>query len=45
MAANSTWNTSLDLGAVTYLWKAEGREHLIAAIHAAHTGKPYLAFR
>ncbi|WP_040797933.1 response regulator [Nocardia higoensis] len=33
----------LDLGAVTYLWKAEGREHLIAAIHAARTDKPYLA--
>ncbi|GAB91040.1 response regulator transcription factor [Gordonia rhizosphera] len=32
----------LDLGAVTYLSKAEGREHLIAAIHAARTDQPYL---
>ncbi|WP_280439551.1 response regulator transcription factor [Nocardia cyriacigeorgica] len=33
----------LDLGAVTYLSKAEGREHLITAIHAARTDHPYLA--
>ena len=32
----------LDLGAVTYLSKSEGREHLIAAIHAACTVQPYL---
>lgn len=32
----------LDLGAVTYLSKAEGRDHLIAAIHAAVTDQPYL---
>ncbi len=33
----------LDLGAVTYLSKAEGREHLIAAIFAATTDAPYLS--
>lgn len=32
----------LDLGAVTYLSKAEGREHLIKAVHAAGTDQPYL---
>ncbi len=32
----------LDLGAVTYLSKGEGREHLIAAIRAAGTDQPYL---
>lgn len=32
----------LDLGAVTYLSKAEGRDHLIGAIHAAVTDQPYL---
>lgn len=32
----------LDLGAVTYLSKAEGRRHLIDAIHAAGTDQPYL---
>lgn len=33
----------LDLGAVTHLSKAEGREHLISAIRAAITDKPYLS--
>lgn len=32
----------LDLGAVTYLVKSEGRAHLIEAIHAATSNKPYL---
>lgn len=32
----------LDLGAVTYLSKAEGQDHLVAAIHAADTDRPYL---
>ncbi|MEC3956934.1 response regulator transcription factor [Nocardia sp. CDC153] len=33
----------LDLGAVTYLSKTEGREHLIAALHAAADVRPYLS--
>ncbi|WP_280439751.1 response regulator transcription factor [Nocardia cyriacigeorgica] len=33
----------LELGAVTYLSKAEGREHLVAAIHAARSDRPYLS--
>lgn len=33
----------LDVGAVTYLSKAEGREHLVAAVHAATTDAPYLS--
>lgn len=31
---------SLELGAMTYLVKSEGKRHLIEAIHAAHTGEP-----
>lgn len=34
--------TCLDLGAVTYLVKSEGRRHLIEAIQAAHTATPYV---
>ncbi|ABM12347.1 MULTISPECIES: response regulator transcription factor [Mycolicibacterium] len=37
--------TSLDLGAITYLVKSEGRRHLIEAIHAAHTDTPYVGPR
>lgn len=37
--------TSLELGAVTYLVKSEGRAHLIEAIHAAGTGTPYVGPR
>ncbi|WP_312870880.1 response regulator transcription factor [Gordonia asplenii] len=33
----------LDLGAVTYLSKAEGRVHMLAAIQAAGTDQPYLS--
>ncbi|CAM3692144.1 response regulator [Smaragdicoccus niigatensis] len=33
----------LDVGAVTYLSKSEGREHLVAAVHAATTDSPYLS--
>nr|WP_245557041.1 LuxR C-terminal-related transcriptional regulator [Jongsikchunia kroppenstedtii] len=33
----------LDRGAVTYLSKSEGREHLTAAIHAAAADQPYLS--
>lgn len=35
----------LDLGAVTYLVKSEGKRHLIEAIHAAHTETPYVGPR
>jgi DNA-binding NarL/FixJ family response regulator len=37
--------TSLDLGAVTYLVKSEGKRHLIEAIHAAHSTTPYMGPR
>ncbi len=33
--------TCLDLGAVTYLTKAEGQEHLVAAARAAAADRPY----
>ncbi|CAN3127550.1 response regulator [Mycobacterium sp. smrl_JER01] len=35
----------LDLGAVTYLVKSEGKRHLIEAIHSAHTATPYVGPR
>jgi DNA-binding NarL/FixJ family response regulator len=35
--------TCLDLGAFTYLNKAEGLVHLVAAVHAAHTNQPYVS--
>lgn len=34
--------TCLDMGAVTYLVKTEGRRHLIDAIQAAHSSQPYV---
>lgn len=37
--------TCLELGAVTYLVKSEGKRHLIEAIHSAHTGTPYVGPR
>lgn len=37
--------TCLDLGAVTYLAKSEGKRHLIDAIHSAHAGTPYVGPR
>ncbi|MGV0852655.1 response regulator [Mycolicibacterium phlei] len=37
--------TCLDLGAVTYLVKSEGRAHLIEAIHAAESATPYVGPR
>jgi DNA-binding NarL/FixJ family response regulator len=40
-ADNATALTCLDLGAFTYLTKAEGKEHLILAIHAAAHHLPY----
>ncbi|MFB7873786.1 LuxR C-terminal-related transcriptional regulator [Nocardia sp. NPDC056064] len=33
----------LDLGAVTYLSKLEGQDHLVAALHAACADRPYLS--
>jgi DNA-binding NarL/FixJ family response regulator len=35
--------TCLDLGAFTYLSKAEGPTPLVAAIHAAHLHRPYVS--
>lgn len=37
--------TCLDLGAVTYLVKSEGKKHLLDAIHAAHSTQPYMGPR
>lgn len=37
--------TCLDIGAVTYLVKSEGKHHLIDAIHAAHSTTPYVGPR
>lgn len=37
--------TCLDLGAVTYLVKSEGKRHLIEAIHSAHAATPYVGPR
>ncbi|MBB2993685.1 DNA-binding NarL/FixJ family response regulator [Mycolicibacterium iranicum] len=37
--------TCLELGAVTYLVKSEGKRHLIEAIHSAHTVTPYVGPR
>lgn len=35
----------LDLGAITYLAKSEGRAHLIEAVHAASSDTPYMGPR
>ncbi|QZT63511.1 response regulator [Mycolicibacterium austroafricanum] len=35
----------LELGAITYLVKSEGKRHLIEAIHSAHTDTPYVGPR
>ena len=37
--------TCLELGAVTYLVKSEGKRHLIDAIHSAHAATPYVGPR
>ncbi|UXA19098.1 response regulator transcription factor [Mycobacterium sp. SMC-4] len=37
--------TCLELGAVTYLAKSEGKRHLIDAVHAAHAATPYVGPR
>jgi len=45
LTADEVILTSLDLGAVTYLVKSEGKQHLIEAIHAAHSTTPYVGPR
>jgi DNA-binding NarL/FixJ family response regulator len=45
MTADEVILTCLDLGAVTYLVKSEGRAHLIEAIHAASSSTPYMGPR
>lgn len=41
-ADRETVLTCLDIGAFTYLTKAEGEDHLVAAVQAAATNTPYL---
>jgi DNA-binding NarL/FixJ family response regulator len=41
LTADEVVLTSLDLGAVTYLVKSEGKHHLTEAIHAAPSTTPY----
>ncbi|MBN3458866.1 response regulator transcription factor [Mycobacterium sp. DSM 3803] len=45
IAADEVILTCLDIGAVSYLTKTEGKRHLIDAIHAAQSGIPYVAPR
>lgn len=45
IAADEVILNCLDLGAVTYLVKSEGKKHLIEAIHAAHSTQPYVGPR
>jgi DNA-binding NarL/FixJ family response regulator len=45
LTADEVILTSLDLGAVSYLTKTEGKRHLIDAIHAAQSTTPYVAPR
>lgn len=45
MNADEVILTCLELGAVTYLVKSEGKRHLIEAIQAAHSGTPYVGPR
>jgi DNA-binding NarL/FixJ family response regulator len=40
---NDTILRCLDLGVATYLTKAEGREHLIPALHATALDRPYVS--
>lgn len=44
-ATDGTILTSLELGAVSYLVKSEGKRHLIEGIHAAGSARPYLGPR
>lgn len=45
LCADEVILTSLELGAISYLVKTEGQPHLVDAIHAAHSGEPYLGPR
>ncbi|BBZ35902.1 response regulator [Mycolicibacterium confluentis] len=45
LTADEVILTCLDLGAVTYLTKSEGKRHLIEAIQAAHSTTPYVGPR
>ncbi|WP_396910869.1 response regulator [Mycolicibacterium sp.] len=45
LVADEVILTCLDIGAVSYLAKTEGKRHLIDAVHAAHTSTPYVAPR
>lgn len=45
LTADEVILTCLDLGAVTYLDKSEGKRHLMDAIHAARTSTPYVGPR
>src|SRR6202011_1589340 len=45
LAADEVILNCLDVGAVTYLVKSEGKRHLIDAIHAAHSTTPYVGPR
>lgn len=45
LTADEVILTCLDLGAVTYLTKSEGKRHLIEAIHAACSSTPYVGPR
>lgn len=45
LATDEVILTCLDIGAVSYLTKSEGKRHLIDAIHAAHSSTPYVAPR
>ncbi|BBX18396.1 LuxR family transcriptional regulator [Mycolicibacterium duvalii] len=45
ISADEVILTCLELGAVTYLAKSEGKRHLIDAVRAAHTATPYVGPR
>ncbi|MGH3677366.1 MAG: response regulator [Mycobacterium sp.] len=45
LTADEVILSCLELGAITYLVKSEGKRHLIEAIHAAHSSTPYLGPR
>ncbi|WP_102144542.1 DNA-binding response regulator [Mycobacterium hubeiense] len=45
LSADEVILTCLDIGAVTYLVKSEGKRHLIEAIHDACTAAPYVGPR
>lgn len=45
LSADEVILTCLDIGAVTYLVKSEGKRHLIEAIRVATTGTPYVGPR